>query len=998
MDHDPKDDQEGNVEDIYIPTMPSPDLYVAAEAGQVNASEDNPTTTTTAAADATTSTTEELPTTLDDSFHDAESGLPSERPVAAPAEVKDPQSTEKMTEMATQAFLSLSAGTSPNKKRSVFNELTSKYDTANKLSFRRAIVSDTGNQVDISDSSEQARVEGSVALKLLSKFKKSPPPETLSPVRSAEEDALAAASVLDDAAFNAEWKTGIKDTLLSNPNNGHYFNGNDEILATARTTGRMWRAIFRRILVKRVDPVNALRLSRPLQLQIDYVSPLEAHLIGEVIDALDDVAMGVKEAKSKLNKALENALKNRNVGRNLVQSSGSFNILWHEYTQISYIRSFILASRVSTVSFPPGSENFLSSRGHALNSILRQVLGPGRWFTRLVTGGREEFVVDDDNAVGQNLAAESNGFELALRQQYGNYFGRQRINAFRAMNRLPTDESVVRTFTTSPASTLTNNGVVHVLNSVSKHWAAILSNPFGVFGNQRMEMLDVRQMLRFHMPVVLLTLANLRGLNSWDTETLGPLIQDLMSLGTGTDMNDAIDLITKVEKVVQDVCGGVPSRSKPFNHWLSQMKVGAERIMEQKVQIKEIVSSVSIGIEAGYELAKINEWGTPSDSMMVSSILTHIKFDCAKKAYHKVLREDKNIKEGKVEHMVESKKDLLVELDKMNLVELEPIIPVVASNGEDKNIKEGKVGHMVEFKKDLLVELGKMNLVELEPIIPVVASNGVLHAEVKQLMNEINRLRGFEGCCQPLSGVIDTIKATPAKDKLRQIHNNLLEAILTFVTTDLEDRKVNGMTDHLCKRALEFVTPRDKRTLIELVMKGLEDSRPAQLLLGRTKTLLRREIRRARLDDQINQFSKGETIPFAESIVRAQKAFMTIELDCTRMFAYNAFMEFDDLRDDLRKLLAISQIQCRSLDEARMNRLVAIRDSDPAGIDRSDLEIGKQYFVAERPYKYKLVTFDGGSVPSGKIYKVPPQNMLVVGGGPSGLLTTLHCLENCKSF
>jgi hypothetical protein len=29
-----------------------------------------------------------------------------------------------------------------------------------------------------------------------------------------------------------------------------------------------------------------------------------------------------------------------------------------------------------------------------------------------------------------------------------------------------------------------------------------------------------------------------------------------------------------------------------------------------------------------------------------------------------------------------------------------------------------------------------------------------------------------------------------------------------------------------------------------------------------------------------------------------------------------------------------------------------------------------------------------------KIVTVPPQSMIVIGGGPTGLITTLHCLEN----
>jgi hypothetical protein len=37
-------------------------------------------------------------------------------------------------------------------------------------------------------------------------------------------------------------------------------------------------------------------------------------------------------------------------------------------------------------------------------------------------------------------------------------------------------------------------------------------------------------------------------------------------------------------------------------------------------------------------------------------------------------------------------------------------------------------------------------------------------------------------------------------------------------------------------------------------------------------------------------------VPVAEAISRAQKAFMTIELDHLKKFAYAAFMEFTSLR------------------------------------------------------------------------------------------------------
>ncbi len=930
-----QDEEELSAEDIYIP-RPQDTSTKPASASTLGAIEEvvpeNSSEANSATIAATAPEESPVPAADDGSLHDAsihDASLGSE---SQPMENQDSQiTTEEMTGLVTGAFMERAAGVEERK-------LVSRFDTTGNLSYKRVIASSIGNQIGL--AGDECDIKNAVALKLLDKIRKRSPQQELPTILSSEEVAV---SVLDDAAFNAKWKNDI--TRLcdeAKSQGGEPFIGNDEIAESARMTGRMWRAIFRRIIVLCTDPVNAYRLSRPLQLQIDYVSPLEAHLIGEVVDALDEVSMKVDGAKEKLNRALEKALKNRNVGRSLVQSSGPVNILWHAYSQISFMRTFILASRISTISFPPPSENFLSARRHALNSILRQVLGPGRWFTRLVTGGREEFVVDDDNAIGQNLAAESNGFEFAMRQQYGNYFGRQKINAFRAANRLPTDESVVRTFTTQPESTLVNNGAVHVLRAVAKHWESILSNPYGVFGNQRMEMLDVRQMLRFHMPVVLLTLANLRGLNSWDTVYLGPLVNDLMHLGAGTDMDDALALITRVKGVVQEVCGGVSSRSQPFEHWLHQMEIASTKLMEEKVNVKSIISSVSVGIEAGYNLAMINKWQTPSDAEIVKYLLLHIKLDIAKKAYHKEEEEQKR-----------------------------------------------------------LFELGRMTLLDIEPILTVVASKGRLYAEAKQLKSEVMRLLGTEGCSQPLYSAIETINVDVlVKKSLHEIHNRLLEAILQFIAKDLGEREKNGMSDDLCKRALEFVTPRDKRTLIELVMKGLEDTRPARLLIGRAKTLLRRDLRRVMLDERIESIEKqDESIPFAESIVRAQKAFMTIELDCTRMFAYNAFMEFEDLRSDLRKLQAISQIQCRRLDDARMRRLVGIRDSEPALIDRKDLEVGKQYFVEERPYKYDLVTYDGTSSGLvGKIYKVPPQNMLVVGGGPSGLLTTLHCLENCKSI
>ena len=337
-----------------------------------------------------------------------------------------------------------------------------------------------------------------------------------------------------------------------------------------------------------------------------------SHCTGDIVPAFTNVGP---------NQCLIEALKNRNAGRNLVETSGVVNILWHANFQISNIRLFDAIGRIFFVSrkvrFPPSSENFLNTRGFAIDSILRQVLGPGRYLTRIITGGREEFVTDDENATAQNLAAESNGFEEAFRQQFGNYFGRQKINAFRRDNRLPTDESIIRTFITQPGPTLINNGVVHVLRALVNYWEAIVANPFGVFGHLRMEMLDVCLTLPFHMPVVLLTLANLRGLNSWDSKVLGPFDRELMNFKVSDGMANANNLIEILrDTIVVEVCGGVYSWIDPLLRWLTQMTLASDQLSREKDNVKYLISSVTSGIDAGYNVAKMVNWQVPDNSDM----------------------------------------------------------------------------------------------------------------------------------------------------------------------------------------------------------------------------------------------------------------------------------------------------------------------------------------------------------------------------------------------
>ena len=227
----------------------------------------------------------------------------------------------------------------------------------------------------------------------------------------------------------------------------------------------------------------------------------------------------------------------------------------------------------------------------------------------------------------------------------------------------------------------------------------------------------------------------------------------------------------------------------------------------------------------------------------------------------------------------------------------------------------------------------------------------------------------------------------------------LKKAILTHIKGDKLGPPV---TERQVRSAMLLTTPRDKRTLIELVKKNLESAKPCQLLLGRVKTLLQRDLRREHLNEAIRELSKGEIVsqprhdewywleegektavyvydakvtgkdehrfvhvdsgyerfvslaieevvireyvPVAEAISRAQRCFMHIELDHGKKFKYSAFMEFSYLRTALRRLAVISQVACEELDNARLNMLREVQRSSQTQVSVRDLEPGNTYF------------------------------------------------------
>jgi hypothetical protein len=684
---------------------------------------------------------------------------------------------------------------------------------------------------------------------------------------------------------------------------------NDEVGAL----GGAWRGIVRRFMLWAFDNVNALQLSRALQLQLPFQTGYESYLTSQVIEALD------RGDPSEVADVLSAAFLNRNVSRVMVQNLGPrYDLLWHWSTAISWNRAFDAWGQFPLVGITgfPATENFPSTRNHALASIFRVLLGQGNWITRVVTQGREGILTDNPNNKAQNLAPESNGFELANRNQYGTYFGRVKTNEFRYAHRLPTDESIVRTFVASPMATMSNNGVVHVLRMLDKHWHNMLSQEWGNFAHQRMEQLDPFETLRFHMPLVLVTLSNLRGRNAWDAEVLGPAVRKLQALKPGLDTAAAWKLAKElVDDVAVTVSGGVASVFVPLRSWLKAIRESLDRLERKAGEVLKIVSSVEMGIRLGHDLVTQVSWKVPSDSVLKAAILNHIR-------------------------------------------------------GKDK-------------------------------------------------------------------------QAVMANDQ---------------DAADAPD--ANAVDSWRIRSALQKTTPRDMRTLIELVKGNLEHMKAAQLLIGRVKTLLQRELRRGYLNQAIRDLSKGPYIngplmrdewywleeehgqglhiyigkipdsglhqfihvdsgndktislsngkvlarayiPVPESISRAQKAFMTIELEYGKTFKYSAFMEFSMLRIALQRLVVVSQMNCEELDNARLNVLREIQRSKQTVLGPEDLTPGNTYYTfdeTKRQYiPFLCETTNSVSTQSkrAKYVRAPPQSVLVVGGGPTGLLTTIHCAEAC---
>jgi len=290
-------------------------------------------------------------------------------------------------------------------------------------------------------------------------------------------------------------------------------NGSTEVTSTV---GRLWRYLLRLVLIWTNDLVNRLRFGRGgLEDFLPFMAWHESYATGTVLMAFDlpkeeeDVWSstsssssssyrccrrngGTSSSKASDWDSLRLAFRNRNATRSIAQTLGArYDWLYHRYTQVSRSRLFDFCAQFPAMGFLafPATENFPSSKVHAIRSFLRGIR-EGSFLTRLVTCGFQGLEATDENAYAQNLAAEATEYERANINQEGTYYGRQATNEFRREHRLPTDESVVRTFATSPFSTMVNNGVEHVLRCLAKHWKNMLFQLNGNFAHQRMEQLN----------------------------------------------------------------------------------------------------------------------------------------------------------------------------------------------------------------------------------------------------------------------------------------------------------------------------------------------------------------------------------------------------------------------------------------------------------------------------------------------------------------------------
>ena len=263
-------------------------------------------------------------------------------------------------------------------------------------------------------------------------------------------------------------------------------------------------------------------------------------------------------------------------------------------------------------------------------------------------------------------------------------------------------------------------------------------------------------------------------------------------------------------------------------------------------------------------------------------------------------------------------------------------------------------------------------------------------------------------------------KDLPSKDKIKSNLRNYL-----FKKASLDKAKELTKEQVIMERALDKLNPKDKRTLESLYSKNL-DAPIKDKILKRATKLYYRELQREAIGKEIEKLEK-ESPGSKKAIVKAQLDAVTLELDHFKVFSPDAYMELTGLRKDMQDLFLLAQIQHESLDQEKIEVLKeAKQDTSHTIRDIRDLNIGQIYWINDdngfEPIKYlgevrndiKFSDKNGkeftieisyesllnaalegtGDLEDLDIRDIPPQNLYIVGGGPSGLLTALQSVLN----
>eukprot|EP00536_Pseudo-nitzschia_multiseries_P014351 jgi/Psemu1/262116/estExt_Genewise1Plus.C_6880014 len=361
------------------------------------------------------------------------------------------------------------------------------------------------------------------------------------------------------------------------------------------------RDLLRQLLVWSLDGVNALNLGRAMQSSIPSLTGYESYLMGQVLEVMRQLRM------SEFNEILRYAFKSHQVSRIIldnIQPKWDFN--WHWFQKLRKIRlcNALGQTRFFGVEGFPASENFPS---------------PVNWVERFWTP-------NPNKVTAQNLGSEFDGVMNSIRNQFGTHIGRIKTNDFRIANRLPVDESIVHSFVTSPMSTMINNGAVHVLRQLAKHWHAILEQPFGNWAHHRMEQLNPFQTMRFHIPNVCIVLSSLRGRNVWDSNVLCPFVCKCQKLTSSLTARACLDLAEEMQSsIVHELCAGVEVIENSLSSWLQAIQKSCRVIEEQAKKIYEEITGVELGIRLGFDLITQVSWKIPEDKELDKAILLHVQ-------------------------------------------------------------------------------------------------------------------------------------------------------------------------------------------------------------------------------------------------------------------------------------------------------------------------------------------------------------------------------------